>query len=258
MTYVQLTFQQEGQIALVTLDRPEMRHAFNTAMAKELLEVFERVNNAEVRAVIVASSTADAFCSGADLKERKGMAEDVWRAQHQLFEQMFQALATIQAPTIAAISGYAIAGGFELALNTDIIIAGDNVQVGLTEVQRGIMPGGGGARLLPKRIAPHIAKEWLFTGRIVQAAEAQVAGLFNKVVPQEHVLEEALILARQIAENAPIGVRGVKKVADVSNLPMKEALAIEVATYKGVIDTEDRLEGILAFNEKRKPKFIGR
>ncbi|MER2109170.1 MAG: enoyl-CoA hydratase-related protein [Solibacillus sp.] len=258
MTYVQLTFQQQGQIAVVTLDRPEMRHAFNTVMAEELLAIFQQVNNDDVRVVILTSSTPEAFCSGADLKERKGMGDDVWRAQHKLFEEMFQAVANIKAPTIAAIRGYALAGGFELALNTDIIIAGNNVQVGLTEVQRGIMPGGGGARLLPKRIAPHIAKEWLFTGRIVQTNEAQAAGLFNRVVPQEEVLTEALALAEQIAENAPIGVRGVKKVADSSNLPMAEALAIEVATYKGVIDTEDRLEGILAFNEKRKPKFIGK
>lgn len=258
MNYVKLTFEKQGQIAIIMLDRPEMRHAFNTVMAEELLATFQQVNNDEVRVVILTSSTPEAFCSGADLKERKGMSDDVWRAQHKLFEEMFQAVANIKAPTISAISGYALAGGFELALNTDIIIAANTVQVGLTEVQRGIMPGGGGARLLPKRIAPHIAKEWLFTGRIVPIEEAEAAGLFNKVVKPDDVLAEALVLAEKIADNAPIGVKGVKKVADSSNLPMAEALAIEVATYRGVIDTEDRLEGILAFNEKRKPKFIGR
>lgn len=258
MSFVQVTFEREGQIAIVTMNRPDMRHAFNTVMAEELLAAFQQVNNEEVRAVILTSSTEDAFCSGADLKERKGMSDDVWRAQHKLFEEMFQAVANVKAPTISAIRGYAVAGGFELALNTDIMIAGENVKVGLTEVQRGIMPGGGGARLLPKRVAPHIAKEWLFTGRIVNAVEAERAGVFNRVVPTAEVLDAARALAEQIADNAPIGVRGVKKVADVSNLPMAEALAIEVATYKTVIDTEDRLEGILAFNEKRKPKFSGR
>lgn len=258
MAFVELEYMEEGRIAMITLNRPEMRHAFNTDMAQQLLNAFQRINEEQVRAVILTSSTPEAFCSGADLKERKGMADDVWRAQHQLFEQMFQAVATIKCPTIAAINGYALAGGFELALNTDIIIAGNHVQVGLTEVQRGIMPGGGGARLLPQRIAPHIAKEWLFTGRIVGAEEAQKAGVFNQLVAVDEVLHTAIMLAKKIADNAPIGVRGVKKVANVSSLPMEEALAIEVETYRTVIDTEDRLEGIKAFNEKRKPKFIGK
>ncbi|MER1987974.1 MAG: enoyl-CoA hydratase-related protein [Solibacillus sp.] len=258
MEFVKLTYEKEGQIAIIILNRPNMHHAFNTAMAKELLATFQRVKIDEVRVVILTSSTLEAFCSGADLKERQGMSDDTWRAQRKLFEQMFQAVANLPCPTIAAIHGYALAGGFELALNTDIIIAGENVQVGLTEVQRGIMPGGGGARLLPQRIAPHIAKEWLFTGRVVRIEEAQQAGLFNAVVPVDEVFESALTLAKKIAENAPVGVRGTKKVANVSTLPVTEALAIEVATYKKVIDTEDRLEGILAFNEKRKPNFSGR
>lgn len=258
MEFVELTYEQQGQIAVITLNRPSMRHAFNTAMAEELLATFQRMQIEEVRVVILTSSTPEAFCSGADLKERQGMSDDTWHAQRNLFENMFQAVANISCPTIAAIQGYALAGGFELALNTDIILAGDNVQVGLTEVQRGIMPGGGGARLLPQRIAPHIAKEWLFTGRVVQMEEAQQAGLFNAVLPVEEVFTSALTLAKKIADNAPIGVRGVKKVANVSMLPVAEALAIEVATYKTVIDTEDRLEGISAFNEKRKPNFSGR
>lgn len=258
MTYVDLTYIKDGEIAIVTLNRPEMRHAFNTAMAKEILAIFQQLNKEPVRVVVITSSTSDAFCSGADLKERKGMTDDVWRAQHHLFEQMFQAVATIKCPTIAAIHGYTLAGGFEIALNTDLMIAGQNVQVGLTEVRRGIMPGGGGARLLPKRIALHIAKEWLFTGRLVSAEEAYAAGLFNQLVPTEEVLQIALQVAEQIADNAPIGVRGVKKVAEVSTLPTTEALAVEVATYREVIDTEDRLEGISAFNEKRQPKFTGR
>ena len=258
MSFVNITYEKDGQIAIVTMNRPEMKHAFNTKMAQQLLAAFKQMNEGDVRAVILTSSTTDAFCSGADLKERKGMADEAWREQHHLFEQMFLAVANVRCPTISAMCGYALAGGFELALNTDVLIAGDNVQVGLPEVRRGIMPGGGGARLLPKRIPLHIAKEWLFTGRVVDVKEAQAAGLFNRVVATDEVLATAMELAEQIAVNAPIGVRGVKKVADSYTLPADEAFALEMELYGQVINTEDRLEGIMAFNEKRQPKFVGR
>lgn len=257
MSYVEISYEYEKQIAIVTLNRPDMRHAFNTEMAEQILFSFQQLNNEPVRVVILTSSTDDAFCSGADLKERKGMTDEQWEEQHHLFEQMFQAVANCKHPTITAINGYALAGGFELALNTDLIIAGTNTQVGLTEVMRGIMPGGGGARLLPKRVPLHIAKEWLFTGNIIAAHEANEAGLFNALVEPSEVLAMALQLAQKIADNAPLGVQGVKKVAEVSSLAVIEALRIEIDTYNTVIASQDRLEGVLAFNEKRKPKFIG-
>lgn len=257
MSYVEISYEYEKQIAIVTLNRPDMRHAFNTEMAEQILFSFQQLNNEPVRVVILTSSTEDAFCSGADLKERKGMTDEQWEEQHHLFEQMFQAVANCKHPTIAAINGYSLAGGFELALNTDLIIAGTNTQVGLTEVMRGIMPGGGGARLLPKRVPLHIAKEWLFTGKSIAAHEANEAGLFNALVEPSEVLVMAIQLGQKIADNAPLGVQGVKKVAEVSSLAITEALRIEIDTYNTVIASQDRLEGVLAFNEKRKPKFIG-
>lgn len=258
MSEVQLRYEYNDYIAIITLNRPKMRHAFNTEMAKTLRDLFRQLHDEPVRAVILTSSTEDAFCSGADLKERNGMTDEQWHAQHQLFEEMFQAIAHCKHPTIAAINSYTLAGGFEIALNMDLIVAGKQTIVGLTEVMRGIMPGGGGARLLPKRVPLHIAKEWLFTGKLVQAEEAHRAGLFNRLVAPAEVFNEALDLAIHIADNAPLGVQGVKKVSEVSHLSPEEAYRFEIDTYNEVVALEDRVEGILAFNEKRKPNFNGR
>ena len=260
MSLIQLTFNEScKEVAIVTLNRPEMRHAFNTELAQRLLTVFKELQNSdEVRVVIITSTTDDAFCSGADLKERKGMTDEAWKQQHKLFEDMFQTLAELKHPTIAAVNGYALAGGFELALNCDCMVAGKDATFGLPEVTRGIMPGCGGARLLPKRVPIHIAKEWLFTGRMVSAQEAFQAGLLNKLVEKEDVLTEAIKLAQQIAKNGPLGVQGIKKVADRNTLPENEARLFEIQVYNEVISSEDRFEGILAFNEKRQPQFRGK
>ena len=260
MSYVQLTFHEDNeQIAIITLNRPEMRHAFNTEVAQRLLVLFNELHNSdEVRVVIITSSTDDAFCSGADLKERKGMTDEAWKQQHKLFEDMFQALAELKQPTIAAVNGFVLAGGFELALNCDCIVAGKGATFGLPEVTRGIMPGCGGARLLPKRVPIHIAKEWLFTGRMISATEALQASLFNKLVEPEDVLKEAIKLAQQIAKNGPLGVQGVKRIADANTLQAEQARMFEVQVYNEVISSEDRFEGILAFNEKRQPQFRGK
>lgn len=236
-----------------------MRHAFNTEVAQRLLVLFNELHNSdEVRVVIITSSTDDAFCSGADLKERKGMTDEAWKQQHKLFEDMFQALAELKQPTIAAVNGFVLAGGFELALNCDCIVAGKGATFGLPEVTRGIMPGCGGARLLPKRVPIHIAKEWLFTGRMISATEALQASLFNKLVEPEDVLKEAIKLAQQIAKNGPLGVQGVKRIADANTLQAEQARMFEVQVYNEVISSEDRFEGILAFNEKRQPQFRGK
>lgn len=260
MSLVKLNYVDDSQfISVLTLNRPEVKHAFNTETIKLLLNTFEELQHSQtIRVVILTSSTEDAFCSGADLKERNGMTDNEWRQQHKLIEDMYQALAELKQPTISAVNGFCLAGGFELALNSDLIIAGYGAKFGLTEVLRGIMPGGGGARLLPKRVPLHIAKEWLFTGKTISANEAMEAGLLNRLVSPQEVLNEAIALAKIISENAPLGVQGVKSVADASTLQADDARRFEIETYNRVIESEDRLEGVLAFNEKRKPQFIGK
>jgi enoyl-CoA hydratase len=259
MSFIQFNrIGTNGMVGEVLLDRPQVKNAFSTAMAKELLETFRSIAESDVRAVILTSSNPSSFCSGADLKERNHMTEEEWREQHKLFEDMFYALADLPQPTIAVVDGYALAGGFELALNCDMIVAANTATFGLAEVTRGIMPGGGGSRLLPKQIGMHHAKEWLCSGRFIRAEEANRVGLLNRLTESSKLKETAIELADTIARNAPIAVQSCKKaVDDMFGMADSEAREVELVFYNRCIDTEDRLEGVRAFNEKRPPRFTG-
>jgi enoyl-CoA hydratase/carnithine racemase len=251
----------EPHILLVTLNRPEVRNAINTQMGRDLLELWTRLvaDPGEARCVILTGAGDKAFCSGGDLKERNNMPEAVWRAQHELFERSYWTLTDVPIPVIAAINGAAYAGGLETALACDFCYAASSARFALTEVTIGIMPGAGGTQNLPRAAGERRAKEVILTGRPFSAQEALEWGVVNRVVEPAELLPATLDTARAIAGNAPLSVRQAKKSIHYGlQMEIKTAFRFEVEAYNHLVDTEDRLEGIRAFNEKRKPNFKGK
>lgn len=247
-------------LAIVTLNRPNALNAMNTLMITELLNLFrEQAYNEQLRCVVITSEGGRAFSTGGDLKERNGMSDDQWRYQHHLIEDMFESLWNFPAPIIAAVEGFAYAGGCELALGTDFIVASETAEFAIKEITRGILPGGGGLHRLPRRIGLARASELIYTGRAINADKACEWGLVNRVVPAGQALGTALEIAAEIAGNAPMAVRAAKVALNRGmDCDVRTAYALDIASYNTLIGSEDRLEGIAAFNEKRKPVWKNR
>jgi len=255
------TFREErrGPVEIWTLDAEDTRNAISRAVLAELEARVARVSEGqEVRAVILTGAGDKAFCAGADLKERATMSEAEVRAFLGGLRRTLRVMELSGTVYIAALNGSALGGGTELALACDLRVAAPAAELGLTEVRLGIIPGGGGTQRLPRLIGPGRAKDLILTGRRVNAAEAFAIGLVQRLAPEGRLMEVALAVAEQVAENAPLAIAAAKRAVDRGlDLDLDAGLALELEQYETVLRSEDRLEGLRAFAEKRRPLWKG-
>ncbi len=248
----------EAAVAEVVLDRPEVMNALSTAMAARLAEVCaELAADRGIRAVVLAAA-GQAFCVGADLKERAAMSEAELMAQRPVFRAAFGAVLALPQPVIAAVHGYALGGGCELALSCDLIVADETAVFGLPETTVGLVPGGGGTQLALRRLGPGRAADLVLTGRRVDAAEAERLGLADRLVPTGGAGEVSRELADRIAGNSPVAVMNAKRALRLgAGLPLAVGLEVEDSAWRAAAFSADRKEGIAAFVQKRKPRWPG-
>jgi enoyl-CoA hydratase/carnithine racemase len=252
--------ERREAVAILKLNRPEVMNSFNFAMLRELRERVEALHwDRNARVVIITGAGDKAFCAGADLKERASLGEDQVRQFIFTIRNLFTFIEFMNKPVIAAVNGIALGGGTELALACDLRIASENATMGLTETRLAIIPGAGGTQRLPRLVGRGKAKELIFTGRRVDAKEALDIGLVNKVAPAGKLLDECLAMAAMICEAGPVAIGQAKYAINYgSEADLHTGLAIESNAYWVTIPTEDRLEGLAAFREKRKPVYKGR
>ncbi|HWI47072.1 MAG TPA: enoyl-CoA hydratase-related protein [Rummeliibacillus sp.] len=245
--------------AIVTVNRPDVLNCFNYEVLVRLQEVVDQIAaSPDVRIVIFTGAGEKAFSAGADLKERKTLGEQEVKRNVKAIRDVFYSIGNLPQPTIAAVNGHALGGGFEWLLACDFAIASENALLGLTETSWAIIPGAGGTQRLPRLIGEMKAKEMIFTAKKISAIEAVELGIILKAVPVADVLPKSLELAASISKNGPIAIRQAKyAITKGINTDLESALSIETEAYEVVIPTIDRIEALNAFSEKREPIFKG-
>ena len=255
-----LLVKEDAGIATLTLNRPEVMNSLNFPLLHALKDRIESFRfRRDLRVVIITGSGEKAFCSGADLKERASLNPDQVREYIFTIRNLFTAIEELNKPVIAAVNGIALGGGTELALASDIRIASSKASMGLTETRLAIIPGAGGTQRLPRLIGKGKAKELIFTGKRIDGQEAVKIGLVNQLCEPDDLLEACREMAAMICETGPVAIEQAKYAINYGlETDMHTGLAIESNAYWVCIPTEDRLEGLAAFKEKRKPVYKGR
>jgi len=257
MPYEFILTETRGRVGLITLNRPQALNALNHQLVSEVMEALEAFDQDEAIGAMVIAGNERAFAAGADIKELADQnAEQIKESNHVA---VFSRIMDIRKPIIAAVSGYALGGGCELAMSCDMIIASESAKFGQPEITIGVIPGAGGTQRLVRAVGKALAMEMILNNRTLSAQEACQFGLVNRVVPVDQFLNEALKLAEEIAARAPVAVRVAKKlIQQAYELPLKEGLGEEKREFYDLFTTEDQKEGMKAFVEKRKPNWRGR
>jgi len=257
-----LVERRDNGVAIVTLNRPDRMNTLGGTMKPDLWDLFQNklLEDRDLRCVILTGAGDKAFCAGADIKERAAnklpLAE--YYAKQKYTHDLTLLIENFERPVIGAINGYALGGGMEIALSTDIRFAADHAKMGLPEVNLGAFPAAGGTQRMPRLVGAPLAKELIFTGRHIDAAEALSHGLVNKVVPGAELMDAALDLADRIAEKPPLSVSFIKGAVNTGlQVGLEAGLQYERLNAAIVLQSEDRTEGMKAFVEKRKPVFRG-
>jgi enoyl-CoA hydratase/carnithine racemase len=255
-----LLVEEDAGIATLTLNRPEVMNSFNFSLLHALRDQIESFRfRRDLRVIIITGSGEKAFCSGADLKERATLGPDQVREYIYTIRNLFTSIEELNKPVIAAVNGIALGGGTELSLASDIRIASSNASMGLTETRLAIIPGAGGTQRLPRLVGKGKAKELIFTGQRIDAQEALKIGLVNKICDPQDLPAECQKMAAMICETGPVAIEQAKYAINYGlETDMHTGLAIESNAYWVCIPTEDRLEGLTAFREKRKPVYKGK
>ncbi len=257
MPYELILTEIRGRVGLITLNRPQAMNALNNQLMRELMDALESFDKNDTTGAMVITGNEKAFAAGADIKEMAG------KSIHEMMDRdhiaVFGRIRTIRKPVIAAVSGWALGGGCEIALSCDMIIASESARFGQPEINIGVIPGAGGTQRLTHAVGKAIAMEMILNDRRLTAQEAYQFGMVNRVVPVESYLDEALKLAEEIASRAPVAVRAAKKMINQAyERTLSEGLAAEKQEFYNLFATEDQKEGMQAFVEKRQPQWKGK